>query len=147
MSRLVFRSVAEKSICAVGGAGSRVQVCELPDQFMSFIDARFRFRGAGFGPAAQPLNFVVNTILECFLLFRLRMQELFFLLEKPAVVSVDPQDAVGIGAVEFRHGRGNVFQKVAVVADDDAGKARIFEDRLKPLDASKVQMIGRLVEQ
>ncbi len=114
---------------------------------MRGIDARFRFGGSGLGAAAQPLDFRVHQIFQRFLALALRVQILLFGFQKSAVVSVHAQIAVLVGAGQFHHRGGHVFQKVAVVADHHARKGRVLQKRFQPLDSGKVQVVGGLVEQ
>ena len=129
-----------------GGAAAGVQVRQLADQLVRFVDARLGLGAAGPGTAAQPFQFRVHAIGEGVLPLSLRVEVLFFLLQKPAVVSFDAEHAVHIDAIEFHHLARNVFQKVAIVADDDARERRVLKQGFKPLNPGKVQMVGGLVE-
>ena len=75
------------------------------------------------------------------------MQELFFLFEENAVASLHAQHAIGIDAAELRHLGGDVFEEVAIVANDHAGEPGLLQHFFQPLDAREVQMIGWFVEQ
>src|ERR1700747_938058 len=75
------------------------------------------------------------------------MQKFFFLDEKLAVVSVDTQDSVRIDTAQLGHFCGDVFEEVAVMADDHTGKTARLAFLFQQLDTSEIQMIGRLVEQ
>ena len=86
------------------------------------VDARLRFRRARFRPAPQPLNFCVNAILQRLLPLRLRVQEFFLLDQERAVIPMYAQNAIGVSAIELGHLRGHIFQKIAIMADGDAGK-------------------------
>src|SRR5208337_223155 len=97
--------------------------------------------------AAEPLDFCVNQILQRLLTPGLRVQEFFFLLQKLAVVAVDAEGAIGINAIELDHVGGDVFEKVAVVADDYAGECRSLQQIFEPGDSGKIEMVGGLVEQ
>ena len=130
-----------------GAASSRIQVGQFTHQFAGFADAGFGFSCPRFRAAAKPLDFSVNEILQRFLALRLCVQKLFFFLQKVDVAAVDAQRALGVNAIEFDHVGGDILEKVAVVADDDAGKCRRFEQLLEPGDSGKIQMIGWLVEQ
>ncbi len=57
------------------------------------------------------------------------------------------QQTIGVYPVEFRHISCNIFEKVAVVAYDHAGKLRLPQQIFKPLNSSEVQMIRRLIKQ
>ena len=56
------------------GAGSAIQVREFADHAVGFIDARFRFRGARLGAAAQPFDFGAHAIFERVLMLALRVE-------------------------------------------------------------------------
>ncbi len=43
-----------------GAFGARVEFCEIADEFVGFVYARFGFGGAGFGATAEPLDFRVD---------------------------------------------------------------------------------------
>jgi len=111
------------------------------------VDAGFRFRGTSLGATTKPLNFDVHAILEGFLPFGLRVQKLFFLDQKLAVVAGYVQNAVGIDAAQLGHFRSNVLEKVAVVAYDHACESTALQFRFEPLDSEQIEVIGGLVEQ
>jgi hypothetical protein len=75
------------------------------------------------------------------------VQEFFFLLQKGAVVAVDAERAIGINAIELDHVGGDILQKVAVVAHDDAGEGGLLQQIFEPGDSEEIEMIGGLVEQ
>ena len=112
----------------LGGGGARaiVQVREFADHQVCFINARFRFGGASFRSAAQPFNFGVHEILERFLAFALRVEILLLGFQEVAVISIDAEKTVFIGAIEFDHVIGDIFEEVAVVADDDTGEGSVL---------------------
>ena len=125
----------------------RVQVRQFADHFVRGVDARFRLCRPRLGTAAQPLDFRVHPIFERFLPLALRVQIHFFRFQKRAVVSVDAQIAIFVGACKLDHRGRDIFEKVAVVADHHAGEWRVLQKGFEPFDPGKIQMIGRLVEQ
>src|SRR4029077_15850632 len=130
-----------------GGAGARVQIGEIAHQFMGFVDARFGFGGASLGAAAQPFELVVDAIFEGVLMLLLSVKVTFLGFEEFAVVSRDAQITVFIGPAEFNHGVGDIFQEIAVMADDHTGELRVSQNGFQPLDSFEVKMVGGLVEQ
>ena len=146
-SCLVWRSVAEKSICAETVRVLDIHVRKFADHAVGFIDAGFRFRGARLGTAAQPFDLGVNAIFERVLMLLLRVEMRFFGFEKCAVVPFHAQDAVGVDAIEFDHIGGDIFEEIAIVADHDAGERRVQKQRFEPLDSGEIEMVGGLVEQ
>ena len=62
---------------------------------------------------------------------------LFFLLQKPAVVSFDAKKAIHIDAIELNDLAGDIFEKVAIVADHHAGERRILKKRFEPLESRR----------
>ncbi len=89
----------------------------------------------------------MNQILQRFLPLRLRMQKFLFLLEKRAVAPLHPQQPVRIDPAEFRHLRGNIFQKIAIVTDHHTSESDLLQHFFEPLNAGEVQMIRRFIEQ
>ncbi len=97
-------------------------VGQLTDQFMGPIDSGLGLGGACFWSAAQPLDFRPHPVGKGILPLGLGLEEGFFLLQKRAVVAIDAQQPIGIGAVQLYRFGTDVFQEVPVVADDDAGE-------------------------
>ena len=132
----------------LGGRGARavVQVREFADHRVRLINARFRFGGASFGTAAQPFNFGVYEIFERFLALALRVEVLLLRFQEVAVISTNAEKAVFVGAIKLDHVIGDIFEEVAVVADDYAGERSILQQRFEPFDSGEVEMIGGLVQ-
>ena len=130
-----------------GGARPRIQVGQLSHQLIGFADARLGLPGPCLGAAAQPLNLVVDQVLQRFLPLRLGVQKFFLLLQERAVVSPHPQDAIGIDAAQFRHVGGDILQKIAVVTHDHAGECGLRQQIFEPLDSRQVEMVGRFIQQ
>ena len=132
----------------LGGRGARavVQVREFADHRVRFINARFRFGGARFGAAAQPFNFGVYEIFERFLPLALRVEVLFLRFQEVAVISINAEKAVFVGAIKLDHVIGDIFEEVAVVADDYAGEGSVLQQRFEPFDSGEIEMIGGLVQ-
>src|SRR5271168_201689 len=128
------------------GAGAVVQVREFADHRMRFINARFRFGGASLGAAAKPFDFGMHQIFQRLLALPLRVEILFLGFEKMAVISVDAQEAVFVGAVKLNHVIGDIFQEVAVVTDDHTSEGSVLQQRFKPFNSGEIEMIGRLVQ-
>ena len=80
-------------------------------------------------------------------MFFLRVEMRFFGFEKCAVVPFHAQNAVGVDAIQFDHIGGDVFEKIAIVADDDARERRVEKKRFEPDDSGEIEVIGGLVEQ
>jgi hypothetical protein len=102
---------------------------------------------AGFGSAAEPLNFVVDEVFQSFVALGLSMEKFFFLLQEPGVISAHAEDAVGIDAAEFDHFGCYTFEEVAVVTHDYAREFRLSKQFLEPLDASEIEMICGLIQE
>lgn len=135
----------EGDACACGAAA--IFHCgEFAEHCIGRIDAGFRFGGASLGAASEPFEFGVDAVGESLLAFTLRGEELFFLLEKGAVVAADAHAAVEVDAIELDYGACDIFEEVAVVANDDAGEARVHQDLLEPFDAGDVEVICWLIE-
>ena len=130
-----------------GAAGSGIQAGKFAHQFAGFIDAGFGFSCPRFCSSPKPLNFGVNQVFQSFLTFRLSVEEFFFLLQELAVAPVHSQQTFGVHAVKFGHVGGNIFEKVAVMAYDHAGKRRLLQQIFEPFNSGEVQMIRRLIEQ
>ena len=128
------------------GASARIEVGEIAHQFVSFVDAGPGFGGTRFGAAAQPFKFDVHAILERVLMFLLGVEIVFLGFQKFTVIPGDAEETVIVGAVEFDHRVGDVFQEVAVVANHHAGKWGVLQHGFEPLDAFKIEVIGGLVE-
>ena len=64
-----------------------------------------------------------------------------------AVISINAEKAVFIGAIEFDHMVGHIFQKITVVADDHAGEGGVLQQRFEPFNSGEIEMVGRLVQQ
>ena len=129
-----------------GGAGAGAQVAKFADEFVGAVDARFGFATAGFGAAAQPLDFGVDAVFQGFLMARLGVHPLLFHFEEVGVGAGDAEDSVGIDAGEFGGFAGDVFEEIAVVGDDDAGEVGLLEKLFEPLDSGEVEVVGGLVE-
>ena len=129
------------------GLAAGLKIRQFGDQTSGVVDARFGFSGARFGPAAQPLHFGTHAILQRALALGLGVQELGFLFQEDAVIAGDIKEPVGINAIQLRHSGGDVFEEVAIVADDDAGERRGLEQFLQPLDSREIQMVGGFIEQ
>src|SRR3954451_12663637 len=91
----------EVNVCS-RGASSRVQIVQLSNQFVSFIDPGFRLGRPRLWTAAQPLNLGPNPIAERLLLLVLANEKLVFLLEEVAVTTGDPENAFRIDPVHCR---------------------------------------------
>ncbi len=130
-----------------GGAGAGAQIAEFADEFVSAVDAGFGFASAGFGAAAQPLDFGVDAVFEGFLMAGLGVHPLLFDFEEVGVGAGDAEDAVGIDAGELGGFAGNVFEEIAVVGDDDAGEVGLLEKLFEPLDSGEVEVVGGFVEE
>jgi hypothetical protein len=89
----------------------------------------------------------MNQVFQRFLALRLRVQEFFLLLEKPSVASRHTQQPLGISPVQFRHFRGDVLKKVAIVAHNHAGEGCSRQQGFQPLDSRQVEMIRRFIQQ
>ena len=129
------------------GAVSAGDFRQLTDQFVRPIDSGLGLGGARFRSAAQPLDFRAHPVGKGILPLGLGFEKGFFLLQKRAVVPVDAQQPIRIGAVQLHRFRAHVFQKVPVVADHDAGERCGIEQAFQPLDAAQIQMIGGLIQQ
>ncbi len=114
---------------------------------MGAVDARLRLAAPCFRPAAQPFDFGVDAILQRLLMLRLRVHPLFLEFQKMRIGAGSAKDAVGVGARRLGGFTLDVFQKIAVVRDDDAGERCLLQKLLQPLDSLQVEMVGRLVEQ
>ena len=114
-----------------GGAGAGAQIAEFADEFVGAVDARFGFATAGFGAAAEPLDFGVDAVFEGFLMAGLGVHPLLFHFEEVGVGAGDAEDSVGIDAGEFGGFVGHVFKKIAVVGDDDAGEAGLRREAVR----------------
>ncbi len=125
----------------------RIHVRQFADEILRFVYAGLRLRGARLGAVPQPLDLVAHAIFQRFLPLRLRLQKFFLLLQKGAVVSVDAKNALRIKAVQLDHRGCGVFQKIAVVTDDDAGEPGALQQSFEPLDAGQIEMVRRLVQQ
>ena len=88
----------------------------------------------------------MHKIFEGFLPLRLRVQKLFFLLQKIDVTAMDAKRAIGINPIELDHVGGDILQKITVVADDDAGKGGLFKQVFEPGNPWKIEMVGRFVQ-
>ncbi len=77
----------------------------------------------------------------------LRGEELVLGFEELAVVALGAKHTGGIGLVELGHLRGDVLEKIAVVADDNGGEGFARQQCFEPLDAFEVEVVGGLVEQ
>ena len=80
--RLVWRSVAEKSIPALEVWTRAVDFFELAYEILGVVDAGFGFGGARFGAAAEPVNLNFYAIFERILQLGLRFYVGLFALNK-----------------------------------------------------------------
>ena len=142
-----MRPDAVKSICVDPVRCRADNFRQLSDEPAGRVDARLRFRGAGFRSAAQPLDFAPHLVRQSLMLARLRADKLGLAIEKLAVIAFDPKQSAGIEPGQLDHIGSDVFEKVAVVADHHAREGRGFEKALEPQDAVEIEVIGRLVEQ
>ena len=60
---------------------------------------------------------------------------------------MDAEGAVGIDAIELDHVRGDVLEKVAVVADDYAGEGGGRKQVFQPGNSREIEMVGGFVEE
>ncbi len=114
---------------------------------VGFANAGLGLPGAGFGPAAQPFDLIVNQIFQRFLTFGLGVQKFFFLFQENAVVPTHAQHAIRIDPAQFSHVGGDIFQKITVVTHDHGGECGFRKQGLEPLDAREIQMICGFIEQ
>ena len=143
----MLRPVATKSISAES-VRLRERYCgQLADHLMGGVDACLGFGGARLGSAPEPFHFRADAILQRVLTFGLRVEDLGLLLQKRAVVACDLQEAVHVDAVQLGNGGRHVFQEVAVVADQHAGKRGIAQQLLQPVDAGEIEVIGGFVQE
>ena len=126
---------------------SRFEIFKIFDESAGFGDAGGRFAGAGAGAAFEPFDFPANLVGERLFLPGLHGAELFALAEEVAIRSIEAEIALGIDAVELDDLVGDVFEKIAIVADDDEGERRVHEQLFEPENAFEIQMVGRFVEQ
>ena len=122
-------------------------VAEFADEFVSAVDAGLGLAAARPGTAAQPLDFGVDAVLQGLLMARLGVHPLLFDFEKMGVGAGDAEDAVGKDAGEFGGFTGDVFEKITVVGDDDAGEVGLLKKLFEPLDSGEVEMVGGLIEE
>ena len=145
--RLVLRSVAEKSICAVAvrvrDSGRPVRDMRSPALLMRAFDLRVR----ALAPRRSHSISLWTRFSSASCRLACAWRNSSFFSRKCAVVSVDAKKAVGINAVEFDHLGGDVLEKIAVVADDHAGEGRALKQVFEPGDSREIEMVGGLVEQ
>ena len=75
------------------------------------------------------------------------MEILFLGFKEVAVISIHAEKAVFVSAIEFDHVVGDVFQEVAVVADDYTGERSILQERFEPFNSGEVEVVGGLVQE
>jgi hypothetical protein len=120
---------------------------EFVHHFAGLLDAAFGLGGAGFGAALEPFDLAADATGDRLLAALLGGEKFFFLHQELAVRAVVAEIAVGIGPVELDDSIGDVFQEVAVVADEDEGEIRLAEEGFEPEDAFEIEMVGRLIEE
>jgi hypothetical protein len=111
------------------------------------LEAREPRLGLGLPPfriLAHPLELLLDRLLARALGRLFLLEPLVLLLEPRAVVAL-PGNAVP--AVELEDPLGGVVEEVAVVRDRDHGAGKLGEELLEPLDALRIEMVGRLVEE
>jgi hypothetical protein len=96
---------------------------------------------------AQPLSLDLDAVLERILQLGLGFEILGFAFQESGVGTFDAQQAIGIDAVQLHDLGGNIFEEVAVVADQDAGEGGGGQGLFEPGDAGEVEMVGGLVQQ
>ena len=100
-----------------------------------------------FGPRRSHSISVCTRFSSASWRFALRVEILFLGFQELAVVSIDAQESVFIGAVELDHVISDILEKVAVVADDYAGERSVLQQRLEPFNSGEIEMVGGLVQQ
>jgi hypothetical protein len=96
--------------------GARVHCGQLTDHGVGGVDAGFGFCCAGFGAAAEPLNFSSHLVAKALLLAALRFEIGLLFFKKTAEGSLYAEQAVGKNAVELDDLAGGAFEKISIVA-------------------------------
>src|SRR5688572_3037981 len=107
-------------------------------------DARLALRLAPLRVLAHPFELLLHRPDARLLLLRLDFQPLALLVEPTAVVAL-PRNATA--AVELEDPFGGVVEEVAVMRHRDDGPRELREILLEPVDAFRVEVVRRLVEQ
>ena len=128
-------------------SASPFQFRQFDDHVPGFVDSRFGFRGARLRASTQPLDFGVNAVRECVLVFSLCVEVRILRFQKTAVVSLNAEQAVRINAMKFDNFQRDILQQVPIVADNDAGERCALQHRFEPLDSRKIEVIGGFIEQ
>src|SRR5215475_430883 len=133
--------------CRCVDAASRTEICKFADHLHRGIDARFRLPRPRLGAAAQPFDLGMDAVRERLLPLPLRLEILFFGFEESAVAAFNSQESVFIDTGEFDNFRRSVFQKISVVAYNNARKRRGLKHGFKPPYARKIQMVRGFIQQ
>src|SRR5215467_11607406 len=133
--------------CRRVNATSRAEIREFADHLHRGIDARFRLPRPRLGAAAQPFDLAMDAVGERLLPLTLRLEVFFFGFEESAVATFNSKESVFIDTGEFDNFRRSIFQKISVVAYNNARKRRGLKNGFKPPYASKIQMVRGFIQQ
>src|SRR5207245_4215991 len=118
-----------------GGGPPRAPVLQLLDQAPGLLDAPLGLGRPRLRSATQPFDLAPYGVGQRVLVGRLAAQELVAAREELAVGTVRLEEAAGIDAVELEHPRGDVLQKVPVMAHDDERPRPLRQHGLQPQNA------------
>src|SRR5215471_15905278 len=133
--------------CRCVDAASRTEICKFADHLHRGIDARFRLPRPRLGAAAQPFDLGMDAVRERLLPLALRLEIFFFGFQESAVAAFNSKESIFIYTGEFDNFRRSVFQKISVMAYNNARKRRGLKNGFKPPYASKIQMVCRFIQQ
>src|SRR5438876_6970587 len=88
----------------------------------------------------------MNAVRQRLLTFTLGVEILFFRLKKVGVIALHSKKPVFVDAGKFNEFGRDIVEQISIVANHDASEGRALQDRFKPFNAGKIQMVRRLVE-
>src|SRR5215475_7286230 len=148
LDQLLCASLCRGEIdCRRVDAASRTEIRKFTDHLHRGIDARFRLPRPRLGASAQPFDLGMDAVRERLLPLPLRLEILFFGFEESAVAAFNSQESVFIDTGEFDNFRRSVFQKISVVANNNARKRRGLKHGFKPPYSRKIQMVRGFIQQ
>ncbi len=77
----------------------------------------------------------------------MNLDEFFAFEQEFAVVTLHPEDSFRVDAINLDHVARDVFEEIAIVADNEARESRSGKQLLEPEDPVKIKMVRWFVEQ
>ena len=116
-------------------ARSRIQVRQFADHLARLVDAGFRLSWCAPSRRDAAIRFPRGPDFPALPAAWIARAEILLSFRESAVVAVDAEQSFGIDAVQFDHVGGDIFEEIAVVADDHAGEGRFLEQIFEPRDS------------